>query len=225
MLQLLSTMYFQYCQFDMLIIELDACIYLHLYTNYPIMKIYLTICFICVFTICAIAQKPVKQIPNKNDDVYADSTENIINFPKNNEISKPLQLIDGQILGPGLFFSVNYDTRFKPINNGLGLRLGLGYAIGATIPLSINYLIGKNNKRSFLELGAGVTIYIPSGGDLNLYQQLTVLPNTYIMYRYQALKSPNTFRIGLSQIIMAKDIGFVPYYPSLSLGHILGRRK
>ena len=102
------------------------------------MKIFLTICFISVFTHCAIAQKPIKQIPNKNDDVYADSTENITYSTNSNKLNKPLQLIDGQILGPGLLFSVNYDTRLKPINNGLGLRVGLGYAVGATIPLSIN---------------------------------------------------------------------------------------
>ena len=189
------------------------------------MKTYLTIFFIFAFTLCAIAQKPIKQTPNKNDDVYTDSTETLTYSTKNNELNKPLQLIDGQILGPGLLFSVNYDTRFKPINNGLGLRVGLGFAVGATIPLSINYLIGNNNKRSFLEFGAGVTVYIPSGGDWNFYQQLKLLPNTYIMYRYQAIKSPNTFRIGLSQIIMGEDVGFVPYYPSLSLGHILGRRR
>ena len=52
-----------------------------------------------------------------------------------------------------------------------------------------------------------------------------MLPNTYIMCGSQALKLPDTFRIGLSQIIMGEDVGFVPYHPSLSLGHILGRRK
>ena len=189
------------------------------------MKIILTICFIFVFTLYAIAQKPIKQNPNKNDDVYADSTENVTYSTKSNELIKPLQLIDGQILGPGLFLSVNYDTRLKPINNGLGLRVGLGFAFGVTIPFSINYLIGNNNKRSFLELGAGFSFYIPSKQGWDVYDKFTTLPNTYIMYRYQALKSPNTFRIGLTQIIMGEDVGFVPYYPSLSLGHILGRRR
>ena len=190
------------------------------------MKIFLTICFISVFTLCAIAQKPIKQIPNKNDDIYADSTENITYSTKSNKLNKPLQLIDGQILGPGLLFSVNYDTRFKPQNKGLGLRAGLGGALlGLTIPLSVNYLIGNNNKRSFLEIGAGVTLFVYTASDWNQFQQTTLLPNTYIMYRYQALKSPNTFRIGLTQIITGEDVGFVPYYPSLSLGHILGRRR
>ncbi|WP_017257377.1 hypothetical protein [Pedobacter arcticus] len=72
---------------------------------------------------------------------------------------KPLQLIDGQILGDGLFFSINYDTRFKTSNKGLGLRAGVGILFGAALPVSINYLIGNSNKRSFLELGAGGTVY------------------------------------------------------------------
>ncbi|MFC5282920.1 hypothetical protein [Pedobacter alpinus] len=139
---------------------------------------------------------------------------------------KPLQLIDGQILGPGLFLSVNYDTRFKPKNKGLGLRLGIGSSLlGLTFPLSINYLIGNNNKRSFLDIGAGVTLYIPSEQSWNQFEQTTLLPNTYIMYRYQALKSANTFRIGLSQMRIFEDSGFIPYYPSISLGHILNRRN
>jgi hypothetical protein len=191
------------------------------------MKIYLTIFILCIFTQYTKAQKPQRPIPNKNDDVYADSSENIIKYTKSNKLIRPLQLIDGQILGPGLFLSINYDTRFKPENKGLGLRAGLGIGLlGLTIPLSINYLFGNNNKRSFLDIGAGLTLFIPAASDWNQFQQTTLLPNTYIMYRYQALKSSNTFRIGLSQIrIFENSGGFVPYYPSLSLGHILGRRN
>src|SRR6476620_4387586 len=82
-----------------------------------------------------------------------------------NSIEKPLQIIDVEILGPGLGISVIYDTKFSPKNNGLGLRAGLGLAFGITVPLSINYLIGNSNKRSFLELGAGVTVFIAAVPD------------------------------------------------------------
>jgi hypothetical protein len=138
---------------------------------------------------------------------------------------KPTMIIDGQLFGSGIFMSVNYDTRFKPGNKGLGFRGGLGFAFGGTIPLSINYLIGNNNKRSFLEIGAGFTCYVPSNSGWDLYSEISFVPNTYIMYRYQALKSPITFRIGISQIKIGNEpADFIPYYPTLSLGYILGRR-
>ena len=66
---------------------------------------------------------------------------------------------------------INYDSRFKG-NDGLGYRVGLGYAYGysdftfivdasdkiqgVAVPLEINYLLGKRNSK--LELGAGISL-------------------------------------------------------------------
>ena len=66
---------------------------------------------------------------------------------------------------------INFDSRFKG-NDGLGYRVGLGYAYGysdftfivdasdkiqgVAVPLEINYLLGKRNSK--LELGAGISL-------------------------------------------------------------------
>ena len=159
-------------------------------------------------------------------EAICQSTKSINDTTTLTKQLKPLQVIDGLILGNGLFVTVNYDTRFKPSNKGLGLRAGIGLLLGAAIPVSVNYLIGNNNKRSFLEIGAGGTLYFKYK-TFNFLDENQIIPVTYIMYRYQALKSPNTFRIGITQLyVFGEDYAkYRFYYPSLSLGHILGRRN
>ena len=73
-----------------------------------------------------------------------------------------------EAFGPGSLFSVNFDIRFAKKENGLGVRAGLGGSplgmlgescnSGAlmTLPLGLNYLIGKKNH--FIELGGGVVL-------------------------------------------------------------------
>ena len=64
--------------------------------------------------------------------------------------------------GQGLLLTANYDSRFGNRRDGLGGRVGIGYTAvnsdnsATTIPLSLNYLLGKNNK--FFEIGLGATI-------------------------------------------------------------------
>lgn len=62
--------------------------------------------------------------------------------------------------GSGIVFSFNYESRFKPKPDGFGYRAGLGLTgINGvrviTVPLGINYLLGK--EKNFFELGMGVT--------------------------------------------------------------------
>ncbi|OAQ41736.1 hypothetical protein A5893_01075 [Pedobacter psychrophilus] len=164
-----------------------------------------------------------KKFQNTNDDVYADTLRN--NSKLITKTQKPTQQINAEILGQGLGLSINYDTRFKPGSTGLGFNIGAGITLGATIPVAINYLIGNNNKRSFLELGAGGTIYF-TNNTFHIYEENKIIPITYIMYRYQALKTGNTFRIGLTQLYASEDdfAKRIQILPSLSLGQILGRR-
>ena len=136
---------------------------------------------------------------------------------------KPIIIIDVQLLGPGIFLSANFDIRFFKHNNGLGLRAGFGNAFGFTVPLSINYLIGNKNKNSFLEIGAGITYYIPSGIDLDLLEQPMISPNTYVMYRYNAKKQPMVYRVGVSQVNVNGD--FIRLYPTISIGVMLNRKN
>jgi len=65
-----------------------------------------------------------------------------------------------EVLGNGLLFSANYDMRFSSANDGLGGRIGVGYIGGngasvVTVPVMLNYLLGKNGK--YFEVGGGVT--------------------------------------------------------------------
>ena len=81
---------------------------------------------------------------------------------KNSSNAEQLQL---EAFGPGSLFSLNFDIRFAKKENGLGIRAGLGGSplgkLGAscnsgtlmTLPLGLNYLVGKKNH--FIELGVG----------------------------------------------------------------------
>lgn len=67
--------------------------------------------------------------------------------------------------GPGIFSSLNVDSRILKKENGIGLRLGIGITplvflkehcnVGSlnSFPFEINYLFGKN--KDLIELGAG----------------------------------------------------------------------
>lgn len=72
-----------------------------------------------------------------------------------------------EIFGNGLTYSFNYDQRFSNRLDGLGFRAGISYiavdgSSVSTIPLGLNYLLGKNGK--YFELGAGATYAIGVDG-------------------------------------------------------------
>ena len=67
------------------------------------------------------------------------------------------QAVYAELGGAAVLGSVNYDFRFKPGNDGLGARIGLGYVPDVIIfPLELNGLVGKN-KLAF-EYGAGISL-------------------------------------------------------------------
>ena len=58
--------------------------------------------------------------------------------------------------GSGIIGSVNYDFLFKPGNDGLGMRVGLGFVPNTiVVPIGLNGLIGK--KKVAFEYGAGIS--------------------------------------------------------------------
>ncbi len=66
-----------------------------------------------------------------------------------------------EFLGPGIFYSINYDARFSKSERGLGFRIGAGglYADGDgywVVPFGLNYLLGANGN--YFELGGGAAI-------------------------------------------------------------------
>ena len=86
-----------------------------------------------------------------------------------------------ELFGPGVLFSFNFDSRFKAGEQlGFGYRLGVGFGVADfaketidewgyeyyesteyrsyyTIPVGLNYILGKKNSPHTFEVGAGAT--------------------------------------------------------------------
>jgi hypothetical protein len=127
----------------------------------------------------------------------------------------------------GLFFSLNYDTRFTNERNGLGGRLGIGTWKSAgttfvTVPFQLNYLIGRQSN--FLELGAGATLLALNGtyygnpliGNHVTSVSTTVLPTTTIGYRHQPYHHGVDFGVSVNPMLL--DGTFIPYF-GVSVGY------
>ncbi|OIQ63806.1 hypothetical protein GALL_546520 [mine drainage metagenome] len=127
--------------------------------------------------------------------------------------------------GPGLLFSANYDTRFSQRRDGLGGRIGLGFietggASVVTVPLELNYLLGKKDK--YFEIGLGATYAsFNSGSSFLSFDSTPVTSNTVLGtmtfgYRYQPVDGGFNFRASFNPIFDSSN--FVPYF-GLSFGY------
>jgi len=125
--------------------------------------------------------------------------------------------------GQGLLFTANYDTRFSNRRDGLGGRVGIGYIAeggdnATTIPISMNYLLGKG--KHFFEMGLGATLLATGGSDNSLLfdeNNSNIIGTMSFSYRLQPVDRGFSFRAGLTPIFN-KDF-FIPYYAGLSLGY------
>jgi hypothetical protein len=133
-------------------------------------------------------------------------------------------------LGPGLFYSFNYDR----VISDIAFRVGIGYlsvsvtapngdnshAYILTVPIDVNY-IGIGSKKHIFEIGGGATIVSVGAGfnSLNVDSQsgsaTTVLGHLNIGYRLQPPQGGFMLRTGLSPIIGSG--GFLPW-PYIALG-------
>jgi hypothetical protein len=125
-----------------------------------------------------------------------------------------------EIGGPGIGFSANLDGRFDAHKKtGMGYRIGLGfssykdnsdYSYGGesstktllTIPLGVNYILGKENSPHTFEVGAGATIlskavYI---GNNDRGKDAPILGHVEFMYRRVPLDGGFTWRIGFTPL-------------------------
>ncbi|HMI05468.1 MAG TPA: hypothetical protein VK541_23470 [Pedobacter sp.] len=151
------------------------------------------------------------------------SAQDIIAVQNNGAPSvKRAQNIFVELGGQGLTFTANYDSRFTNRKDGLGGRAGIGYfALDGdkitTIPLSLNYLLGKGNK--FFELGLGATYISTSGNSEVLFNEneSNVIGTMSFFYRVQPEDGGFSFRAGLSPVF-SKDF-FLPYYGGISFGY------
>ncbi|PAW94940.1 hypothetical protein CKK33_16120 [Mucilaginibacter sp. MD40] len=152
-----------------------------------------------------------------------------------------------ELLGAGIYYSINYDMRFARKQNGLGARAGVVYfksqGEGETfaIPVLINYLIGKHSH--YFETGVGALFYyhrnrydeefdsyrfesdIIKNPNIDLGDYY-IKPNPYgayltgsVGYRYQPLKGGISFRLGTN--IISKFSGRSVLWPYLSIGYAL----
>src|SRR4051794_30902153 len=123
--------------------------------------------------------------------------------------------------GPGIA-SFNFDTRFSKSEKGLGGRIGIGGWKAEdegvlTVPVGINYLLGKDNKNYF-EIGAGFTYVHESD---NYFGEGSTFDGSFghltFGYRLQPAKGGFTFRASIVPIFGQGD--FIPYYAGISFGY------
>lgn len=93
-----------------------------------------------------------------------------------------------ELLGNAQHISINYDSRFNPVNKGgLGYRVGLGSTwssygvdrISVSVPVGINYLIGK--EKSFIEMGL---VGIPEKSFIKYAENYHFTTRANLGYRY-----------------------------------------
>jgi len=132
-------------------------------------------------------------------------------------------------LGPGLFYSLNYDRTFGDfagrvgfsyISVGASTNSSEGHASLTTIPLTLSY-IGIGSKKNIFELGAGATIVHAGAGFSSLGADSQSSSTTFLLgdlifgYRLQPPDGGFMLRTGLSPIY-GHGI-FIPW-PYLALG-------
>jgi hypothetical protein len=180
-----------------------------LLSNCFIMKFYLTFIFSLAIGIL-FAQKDTVRLREISRDAKAIVTD------------RPPQAIYFLLGGSGPLLSVNYDRRFQNRVNGAGFAVGLGFFGESgisifSIPVSVNYLFGRNSH--FLEIAGGATFISArstdifgggsSGGSLVFF-------HVNAGYRYQPTKGGFFFRGGISPLFFDGEY-VTSYY--LGFGH------
>lgn len=142
------------------------------------------------------------------------------------ESTKRAQNVFVEFGGQGILFSANYDTRFGNRRDGLGARAGIGYisidgTSVTTIPVSLNYLLGKG--KNFFEIGLGTTYGSAKLGedflsdDDNNDSGSAFIGTMSFMYRLQPVDSGFALRAGFTPVFSSSY--FIPYYAGISLGY------
>lgn len=111
-----------------------------------------------------------------------------------------------ELLGNGLFYTVNLDHRFTERVAG---RVGLAAFGGAAVPVMASYLAGDGNHH--LEAGAGALfVYIPDTTDVDAeledIEGTAVLGTATLGYRYQPRGGGFVFRAGFTPIFGAGGV-------------------
>lgn len=131
-----------------------------------------------------------------------------------------------ELLGNGITYSFNYDQRFKKQLDGLGYKVGVshisidGVSI-QTVPVGLNYLLGKRGK--YFEMGLGAT-YIRGADRSNNFSvgnNRTVgsglIGTMTIGYRREPEDGGFLFRAGLTPVFSGSF--FWPFSVGVSFGY------
>ncbi|MEO6071240.1 MAG: hypothetical protein ABIN57_08215 [Chitinophagaceae bacterium] len=139
--------------------------------------------------------------------------------------------------GPGILFSANLDTRFKPSRLGLGGRAGIGFVTAdestynpsngnygynpasvLTVPVQLNYIFGKGVSPHTFEVGAGITYLGKKLDIMNFYDdhKTNVFGTFAFMYRRQPVDGGFTWRIGFTPLVAQ---GYIQPFGAASLGY------
>ena len=111
-----------------------------------------------------------------------------------------------ELLGNGLFYSLNYD---RMITESFGARVGIGYvqpieASLTTVPIMAHYLVGSGSSK--LELGFGACMLLqPDWSGLSFIgsedkeaRGSQILGTATLGYRYQRTDGGFVFRVGVT---------------------------
>jgi hypothetical protein len=132
-----------------------------------------------------------------------------------------------EFFGNGIFNSLNYDTRFTKRGDGLGGKVGVGYApVNGdqyfSFPFMVNYLLGKNSH--YFEVGAGANYLVgdyQNGGGIIGIPEIAIWEgwtgNLSLGYRYQPGDGGFLFRAGITPMFTKNE--FKPFWPQVSLGY------
>jgi hypothetical protein len=145
--------------------------------------------------------------------------------------------------GPGIAFSANLDTRFKPGRLGWGGRVGLGFVSAyddyydpttgmyyggdqksaITFPVQLNYIFGKENSSHTFEVGGGVTYVSKKLSIMNFDyyyggkdRRSQVFGTFCFMYRRQPVNGGFSWRAGFTPLIAQ---GYVQGFAAASVGY------
>jgi len=129
------------------------------------------------------------------------------------------KLFYAELGGPGVIMSANFDARFNSnARLGFGYRLGVGFGYDESywddyeqrsrtyysVPLGLNYVLGKPNSAHTFEVGAGVT-FLTRKVSLYYYgyseKPGNVIGVLTFMYRIMPVNGGFSFRVGLTPII------------------------
>ncbi len=124
-----------------------------------------------------------------------------------------------------MYASVNFDMRFKKDeNDGFGFRAGVGNSLIldeniTTIPLGVNYLLGKN--KSSLLLGANGTLGLFDNKleDIFNRQNSQFIPSLELGYRYRPISKGIAFQLTTHSFFNTVDKS-APLFFGAGIGYV-----